>query len=99
MKCVDPWLLNNKRVCPVCKRKVIPGDESSDSESDYDEDNANEATPLLHPGESSINGNHAQNTFDSSGNELLRHMVPKNITVHVHKIDDAPCFAYMAPHN
>jgi len=25
MKCVDPWLTKNKRSCPVCKRKVIPG--------------------------------------------------------------------------
>ncbi|XP_077987650.1 E3 ubiquitin-protein ligase RNF13-like isoform X2 [Glandiceps talaboti] len=47
-KCVDPWLTGNKRTCPVCKRKVIPGDdlESSD-ESDDDDSEPSENTPLL----------------------------------------------------
>ena len=70
MKCVDPWLLNNKRVCPVCKRKVIPGDETdTEDESDDEEphDRATERTPLLG------NQNHAETSstnrtnFDNSG--------------------------------
>jgi len=51
MKCVDPWLTKNKRTCPVCKRKVIPGDhEDSESESESDDDGdqrSSESTPLL----------------------------------------------------
>ena len=49
-KCVDPWLLNNKRVCPVCKRKVIPGD-SSDEEGNTGQptQEPSESTPLLSP--------------------------------------------------
>lgn len=36
MKCIDPWLTKNRKVCPVCKRKVGPsnGSDSSDSESE-----------------------------------------------------------------
>lgn len=48
MKCIDPWLTKNKRNCPVCKRKVLPGDETSSSEEESDDDgDATEHTPLL----------------------------------------------------
>lgn len=51
-KCIDPWLTKNRRVCPVCKRKVFAADERviTDSESDSD---ADDSTPLIrngHPG-------------------------------------------------
>lgn len=45
---MDPWLTRNRRVCPVCKRKVFAADEvrsnvtDSDSESDVDD-----RTPLV----------------------------------------------------
>ncbi|XP_055344852.1 E3 ubiquitin-protein ligase RNF13-like [Paramacrobiotus metropolitanus] len=51
-KCVDPWLLNNKRVCPVCKRKVIPGDDSDDEATTgggRSSAEPSEVTPLLSP--------------------------------------------------
>uniref|UniRef100_A0A131XEF4 Putative ring finger protein 13 n=1 Tax=Hyalomma excavatum TaxID=257692 RepID=A0A131XEF4_9ACAR len=46
-KCIKPWLLHNRRTCPICKRKVIlPGmDPNSDSEAE--DDGATERTPLL----------------------------------------------------
>lgn len=55
MKCIDPWLTKNRRVCPVCKAKVtVPGmPESEDSDSDHDRrprtshEDANERTQLL----------------------------------------------------
>lgn len=34
-KCIDPWLTKNRRVCPVCKRRVGPRNaDSSDSDTD-----------------------------------------------------------------
>jgi len=47
-KCIDPWLTRNRRVCPVCKRRVLArGEHFSESESDNSED---ETRPLLRPG-------------------------------------------------
>lgn len=34
-KCVDPWLTQNRKVCPMCKRRV--GSKNSDSESSEEE--------------------------------------------------------------
>ncbi|CAH0557484.1 unnamed protein product [Brassicogethes aeneus] len=45
--CIDPWLTKNRRVCPICKRKVFAHDESHhDSDSDSE---ADDTTPLLNP--------------------------------------------------
>ncbi|XP_008544822.1 E3 ubiquitin-protein ligase RNF13 [Microplitis demolitor] len=54
-KCIDPWLTKNKRVCPVCKRKVFAADERiiTDSESDSD---ADDSTPLIRDGHQGTQG-------------------------------------------
>jgi len=57
-KCIDPWLLKTRRVCPICKRKVLPDrDDSSDSEDESSDGagpsrlaSASERTPLLSHG-------------------------------------------------
>jgi hypothetical protein len=41
MKCIDPWLLNNRRQCPVCKRYVFPNNDNSDERT------PTEQTPLM----------------------------------------------------
>ncbi|XP_077557012.1 godzilla E3 ubiquitin protein ligase isoform X3 [Haemaphysalis longicornis] len=47
-KCIDTWLLHNKRTCPICKRKVVlPGMEPSPDSDAEEEDGATERTPLL----------------------------------------------------
>ncbi|KAL4220016.1 E3 ubiquitin-protein ligase rnf13 [Mactra antiquata] len=68
-KCIDPWLTKNKRSCPICKRKVIPGDDpDSDSEnSDSDDDTPSERTPLLTAGASGGTSSNRRSTFDNSG--------------------------------
>jgi len=45
VKCIDPWLLKNKRVCPQCRKKVFASGEvpPSSSESDTEDERA----PLL----------------------------------------------------
>lgn len=35
-KCIDPWLTKNRRVCPVCKRKVFARGERPNRRSDRD---------------------------------------------------------------
>ena len=50
-KCIDPWLTENRRNCPICKGKVVvPGITDSESENDAENErnnNASERTPLL----------------------------------------------------
>lgn len=70
-KCIDPWLTNNRRVCPVCKAKVrLPGmPESSESESDNDHNQRsghnedNERTRLL---PSRPSGGHRSSTYGAN---------------------------------
>lgn len=46
-KCIDPWLTDNRRTCPVCKRKVALKGITSDSDSDSDAESTSERTPLI----------------------------------------------------
>ncbi|KAI6191793.1 E3 ubiquitin-protein ligase RNF13 [Aphelenchoides bicaudatus] len=39
-KCVDQWLTKNRKVCPICKRKVGPANDS-DSDSDTERNTIN----------------------------------------------------------
>lgn len=43
MTCIDPWLLNQRRKCPNCKRKIVFPEEPYDSDSSTED----ERTPLL----------------------------------------------------
>jgi E3 ubiquitin-protein ligase RNF13 len=66
-KCIDVWLTKNRRVCPVCKRKVYAigerrrtrrrqsADSTTDSMSSYDPD---DTTPLINPSNGENAANH-----------------------------------------
>lgn len=45
VKCIDPWLLKNKRVCPQCRKKVFASGEVPPSDSDSETED--EHAPLL----------------------------------------------------
>ncbi|MBN3270575.1 RNF13 ligase, partial [Polyodon spathula] len=47
-KCVDPWLTQTKKTCPVCKQRVVRTAEDSESDSGS-EGGESERTPLLGP--------------------------------------------------
>ncbi|KAJ1088288.1 hypothetical protein NDU88_001446 [Pleurodeles waltl] len=50
-RCVDPWLTKTKKTCPVCKQKVVPSQEDSDTDSDSSQEDeaVTEHTPLIRP--------------------------------------------------
>lgn len=54
-KCVDPWLTEGKKTCPVCKRPVEgtpePNTPSRNRQQGNDSD-ADENTPLIQPSSS-----------------------------------------------
>lgn len=45
-KCIDPWLTRNRRVCPMCKRKVFAAGERAPSDTDSASED-DDQTPLL----------------------------------------------------
>ncbi|GIY03479.1 e3 ubiquitin-protein ligase RNF167 [Caerostris darwini] len=47
VKCIDPWLTENKRFCPVCKKKVIVTGQFSGTDVESDVENRAEIAPLL----------------------------------------------------
>uniref|UniRef100_A0A224XNQ8 Putative e3 ubiquitin ligase n=1 Tax=Panstrongylus lignarius TaxID=156445 RepID=A0A224XNQ8_9HEMI len=61
-KCIDPWLTRNRRVCPMCKRKVFAQNEQiSDNDSMSDDD---DHTPLLRSAQRTHGGTFTrENTF------------------------------------
>lgn len=48
-KCIDPWLTRNKRVCPVCKRRVLAPGETRRRAASSDSDTDDSQTPLVSP--------------------------------------------------
>ncbi|CAF1258816.1 unnamed protein product [Adineta steineri] len=73
VKCIDPWLINNRRQCPVCKRYVFPNQHNSDEESS-DPPRVRvhtEQTPLIHSNDTNSTMDISQNS-QSSQRHLLR---------------------------
>lgn len=56
-KCIDPWLVKNKRICPQCRKRVFSRGSgySGDSDSDNEGQN-NERAPLVRPSTSTGGG-------------------------------------------
>ncbi|XP_072349321.1 E3 ubiquitin-protein ligase RNF167-like isoform X2 [Scyliorhinus torazame] len=69
-KCVDTWLTQTKKTCPVCKQRVLRSANDSESGSDAEnhpegDEHHSEHTPLLRASSSS-----ATHTFGSMSNSL-----------------------------
>lgn len=82
IKCIDPWLINNRRVCPVCKAKVkIEGvNDYTDSEDDIEQNSVNERTPLLmafHP--HNLNRNSGSNLILSNQASSATNRFPNQV--------------------
>lgn len=69
-KCIDPWLTKNRRVCPICKRKVFAHDETRHDDSDTDSDGGtvDDSTPLINPASRGTQGG----TFDTQAENPLQ---------------------------
>lgn len=60
IQCIDHWLTKGRRVCPICKRKVIVADEQiSDSDTETEDENA----PLIPTTSTSQNPPSGASTF------------------------------------
>uniref|UniRef100_A0A098M0F7 RING-type E3 ubiquitin transferase n=1 Tax=Hypsiglena sp. JMG-2014 TaxID=1550645 RepID=A0A098M0F7_9SAUR len=84
-KCVDPWLTQTKKTCPVCKQRVIRSPEDSDSEGEEGSDPAVPAQSEAGPLDS---GQQEEEDDDSERTPLLR---PSPSTA-----VGPPCFGSMA---
>ncbi|XP_048475965.1 E3 ubiquitin-protein ligase RNF13-like [Rhincodon typus] len=72
-KCVDTWLTQTKKTCPVCKQRVLRSTADSESGSDVEDypegdERQSERTPLLQAGSSS-----ATQSFGSIANSPTQH--------------------------
>lgn len=68
---MDPWLTRNRRVCPVCKRKVFAADEVHTNLSDSDsESEVDDRTPLVRASGTLTQGG----TFDRSAPRVSRNL-------------------------
>lgn len=71
-KCIDPWLTKNRRVCPMCKRKVFIKGEKLPSRARTSSDNSgsdmDDTTPLLTANDSQPSIDHG--TFPHSTDSI-----------------------------
>lgn len=70
IKCIDEWLLKNNRNCPVCKRRVLPGDDDSESESENSSHNVRSSGNASNNRNPERRSNNA-NVNQDSDNELI----------------------------
>lgn len=86
MECIDKWLLRNNRLCPVCKRRVIPGGSDSESEDGGHDSSANTSTGLLAADQTRSNQQEYVESApneDEDTNESSRLLVTSNVTMTV----------------
>ncbi|XP_072396004.1 E3 ubiquitin-protein ligase RNF167-like [Diabrotica undecimpunctata] len=71
MKCIDPWLTKNRRVCPICKR-CIWGIKERRSESDSDDTDTDDTSPLINPRNNTTQGGTFQEQSENPFQRAIR---------------------------
>ncbi|XP_032680995.1 E3 ubiquitin-protein ligase RNF13-like isoform X1 [Odontomachus brunneus] len=90
-KCIDPWLTKNRRVCPVCKRKVFTADEQVvTDESDSD---ADDTTPLIRDGHHGTQGGTFTRQRENPFNRARRTQTRQDSNSSVNSSDSEQSFA------
>ncbi|XP_011138262.1 E3 ubiquitin-protein ligase RNF13-like isoform X2 [Harpegnathos saltator] len=90
-KCIDPWLTKNRRVCPVCKRKVFTADEQVvTDESDSD---ADDTTPLIRDGHHGTQGGTFARQRENPFNRARRSQNRQDSNSSVNSSDSEQSFA------
>ncbi|XP_012340628.1 E3 ubiquitin-protein ligase RNF13 [Apis florea] len=86
-KCIDPWLTKNRRVCPVCKRKVFAADEQVvTDESDSD---ADDTTPLIREGHQGTQGGTFSRQRENPFNRARRSQTRQHDMIHFNTSSDS----------
>lgn len=89
VKCIDPWLLKNKRVCPQCRKKVFASGEVPPSDSDSETED--ERAPLLTRPRNTQGGTFSmqnENPFRRAARRLASAGHPGQLTRRTESVED-----------
>jgi len=84
VKCIDPWLLKNKRVCPQCRKKVFASGEVPPSDSETDTEDEREpllARPRIATAAANTFTTAAENPFQRAARRMANRRRSSSLTI------------------